>query len=121
MLSPALRTLGTCSPGILSAPMCNAAIVFMKAVGVDALLGWDTNVAREALAIYHEVCVWMGAGLLGGEASIVNEAAGGPSVQRMGQGRCICIVLLPFPTLSHSGSDCCVPLCWLRSLCPTLA
>lgn len=54
-LFPLLRTLKLTSPSILQAPVGQAAVVFMHAVGVAALRTWDADVTASALRVYHKV------------------------------------------------------------------
>lgn len=52
---PPLRSLSLVSPSIHQAPVGQAVVVFMHAVGVKALAAWNTEITRDSLHIYHEV------------------------------------------------------------------
>lgn len=56
-LLPPLRTLGLTSPSILQAPVGQAVVVFMHAVGIKALRAWSAELTKDTLQIYHEVGV----------------------------------------------------------------
>jgi class 3 adenylate cyclase len=52
---PPLRSRGLAVDGIQQAPVGTVTVVFMNAVGVSMLLGWNAEVTRRSVQLYHAV------------------------------------------------------------------
>lgn len=56
-----LRNTVCLAPGVLGAPVGCAAVSFVRLVGAETLLAWNSAVAEAALADFHKVCcAWRG-------------------------------------------------------------